>query len=877
MSDNYGLVRWETLHNIGEALREKLATNQLFYPSEMAGAINNISGGGMFAEPVVLSLMDFKANSYDNRYWDNSIIDMEVTNNIPYNQTGFVNYGDISWKGFSPDEVILYKYEGLQNRLLVNNVNFCGYTNNSLYTGDTNNIIYANGNLYEVQEYDWTISTSRGSLLYYGPNIYNNNNFCWFDLGYLNNIGTPYQNNNDLYVHKAGPILGLGVSNEWNEGQVSILDMRELFVYCNNLTNTYSGNYTTSMYNTYYYCYGLSTAKCGPRVTDMYNTYYSCGSLTQAAVGNNVARMYNTYAYCYNLQQAVIGKNTLLMDGAYYSCGNIRSIIGDASSLINGNNAFASCTNLQNTIPMPNLIYGMNMFTTCYNLKEFPYTPNLENGYNMYNCWQYESNSVFTTENVQNYLNNCPNLKDMSQMFNFGPNLDLTALNFPPNVISINYLLVNIGVGGWNDDMQEFHPYSTATDCEYPDSIRYICGTFYNSNTLLNAYCGNNVFSMNFAYNNCVNLINAACSDSVVYMDNTYRNCINLTHAACGNNVMFMNWTYGNCYNLTDAVCSDSVLSMDYTYYNCANLINAACGNNVSSMNGTYGNCFNLINAVCGDNVQYMESTYYNCINLKNTVIGNNVIYLNSTFYNCRSLTETAIIPDKVVNANHAYALCDNITDAIINIDAANLTTTGYGVINSLNTSLCGVFSGCSNLKNVTIDDNVPALYMTFSSCNNLETVNLPNNLQYMAYCFRLCYNLSGDFTIPDKVSNMYDAFNQCNKWNAIYINSNGINNFYYGSYRNAFLSNPRYEFNQTTSVIEYIPQVLVIGNYEFYKNFGNMSNNYCRFGNFIRSGWGFTNEVFDTPRQVIVNNITYNVVRATYNNTYNRYVYCCE
>lgn len=890
----YGLIDYNTLNNIAKAIRYKANSNAQYYPRDFATAINTIkTGGGGFNEPVITTLYKFRPLDYYGNF-NNAMINFremaifETTNNIPYSEPSFVNFGSENYPELSPAEVTFYKYFSSNYKITITpESNFIGYINIPLY-GDwsNNNPVYANGVETYAKTGDVVVESGGGILFRWDGSTWKN---LHITRSRLNNL---WSENNNVYGTAVGYVYGLGVDNSWNGQDISVLDLSSIFSFSMNnyvLPEAYCGKYTRSMYYAYHNCYqAWFRPVCGNLVDNLSHAYHNCGYLSGPAVcGPNVTDMSYAYYACNygSLNQGAIGSKVTNISYAYYYDGNIRTITGDANNVIDGSGAFYECNNMI-SYPrnMYSLINGNNMFVNAAKIGYFPNCPNLVDGACMFRSGDYgRNNSFWNLSDIENYIFNLPNLRKMGRMFSFGANPS------GPNILNLNYPSWVEDISYMYSDNSNYHEYDETnntyvlkswfnnTEPICPDTVKYINGIYESTNVIGNAACGNNVLFMDNAYTWCSNLTGAACGPNVIGMNYAYTWCSNLTGEAacgdnviyfnyaytgtkvqtanCGNNVIFMQNTYTGCNYLTgDAACGPNVRYMPWAYDNCLNLNgNAACGDNVINMLRAYNNCTNLVNAACGNNVTEMQYAYYNCTNLLTAVCGPNVVNMGYAYYNCQNLTDAYIGPS-VMRAESAFYNCINLQNAIVLGNFAYRSS-------STSESPSSAFYNCRNLRNVQLGETVEALPSTFRNCTNLETISLPNNITFLSHAFMDCVNLSCDIVLPcERLNYLLNAFYNCNNIQNIYIAGGNFANYAYkGVLNNAF-----YRTNYS------LRRNVVIGNYLAWVNLINIS--YNTFGYF-----GKTNETYSEPVEVNVNGITYNTVRCAYNTTYNCYIYCME
>ena len=749
MSDNYGLVKWNTLHNIGDAIRNKTGGSDLFYPSEMADAINNINDGKM-REPGMTSLMAY-GTTYHSYYDHNGIFkNFYMTNNILF--TNYIPEGvnilatEQAGSVFPCD---IFIYEGTPLMLVSENSNFLGmcyndiqndiYLNNiNVYNVYTNDINYVTPNLNDIT------ATTIGGLPYYYKWTEENQ---WENLGLSmgDTRGYLIEKNNNVYYNTYEYCYGFGYDSSFNNNEFSFIDMSYMFntgILYNYRGDAFCGNYTRYMTETYKSCGapGIKTAVCGPNVISMRDTYRYCYNLVgSAACGDNVIDMANAYDSCSNLTTAVIGNKVENLSCAYngcsnligdiiipssvkdlsrtfYNCGNLNSISGNTFNVEklsggfidpgNRNNVYIDWDNfnwnslkevdeslygenqfLINVNGFPSLISAYNMFYNCQNLVNIDLETNkLSNIRSMfYNCINLSQESY---NNIINSIDNY-NFYDGYQAFYNCSNIhDVYIKNCFANLyIQDMYLGIPIENVYWDEGIAGF-------------------GSVLANTNISQVYCPDSIINGFYMYDNCQNITTALCGNNVINMFHMYNGCRNITEAVCGPNVIDMSYAYSYCYNLTNAACGDNVTTMYQTYRSCNNLINAVCGNNVISMTGTYEYCYNLVNPVCGDNVIEMYSTYHGCNNLINAVCGNNVTSMSYTYNSCSNLSHAAIGPN-VTHIYGTYRYCNNLIDDI-ELNLSQIEAFSY------------CFEECYKVKNILLKGD----HLNYSSQTNAFALN---------------------------------------------------------------------------------------------------------------------------------------------------------
>lgn len=125
-------------------------------------------------------------------------------------------------------------------------------------------------------------------------------------------------------------------------------------------------------------------------------------------------------------------------------------------------------------------------------------------------------------------------------------------------------------------------------------------------------------------------------------------------------------------------------------------------------------------------------------------------------------------------------------------------------------TTICqSAFSGCSNLREVTLPQSLTAIqYGAFSSCSNLREINLPESLTTLAeYAFSYCTSLSS-VEIPGGVETIgSSAFRDCRALKTLTLNE-GLTNIRGSAFFRCKITDIRFPESLTT-----------INSYAFYGN----------------------------------------------------------
>lgn len=568
----YGLIDYDTLHNIAESIRYKANTNVNYYPRDFARAINGIRSGG-FDEPVFYSLQRFYNNGSDNQFITRgSLFKFEVTNEDPSNLAGYWNLGNINYEGVFDGEATFY----CRSYTLDNMATGLAY---GLYVGPD----YRNASLLCIDElfnnsliidgYCGKYTTSMRNAYSYSPWI--ENAVC----------GPKVQFMKSAYAYCSN----LKHSNVGD----SVIDMRSAFLYCINLQEGVSGNNVIYMDEAYRDCSNMHSLDIGPNVIYAINTAYQASNLLNCTGGESVIYGTNAFQRCYNLKNIEPMPNLIYGNGMFQMCRNLSQnsyydFITNATHLIMAVNMFNECNNITDAYLPNSIVYTRFMYANCHNLINAYIDDNL----NVYSDFY---GTFYGCENLVNVTGGS-NLVSLYGMFYGCRNLETPLIT--PNAINLTdaYAYTKISV----------------------------------------PYCGENTTLFGNSYKDCYYIVDAVCGDNVINMYNAYYNCSNLVNAACGNKVVEMNYTYFNCQNLTSYVIGPMVTMLYGTYCNCISLnCDAIIPENVKHIAQAFRNCNNVANVLIeNQTLNAYRYSIENCLNRTNYNVRRNIVLRYLAAYN---------------------------------------------------------------------------------------------------------------------------------------------------------------------------------------------------------------------------------------------------
>lgn len=251
-------------------------------------------------------------------------------------------------------------------------------------------------------------------------------------------------------------------------------------------------------------------------------------------------------------------------------------------------------------------------------------------------------------------------------------------------------------------------------------------------------------------FSNCKNLVSATIGNGVTSIgDGAFRYCDKLKNVTIGNGVTTIGKdAFSYCDNLSIIIIPDSVTTIDdCAFWYCKSLSNVTMGNSVTHIgHSAFGDCKNLTNITVPDSIiSISDEAFYGC-NLEYNEF-DNALYLGNNDNPCvilvkaknKNITACEINENTKFIRNYAFSGCGNlkkitIPDRVADIgDYAFEECTGLTSI-TIPDSVTSIgeraFSGCSSLKNVEMGDSVSVIGIgAFIGCNNLNYNEYDNAL----------------------------------------------------------------------------------------------------------------------------------------------------
>ena len=336
-----------------------------------------------------------------------------------------------------------------------------------------------------------------------------------------------------------------------------------------------------------------------------------------------------------------------------------------------------------------------------------------------------------------------------------------------------------------------------------------------------------NVTIMEYMFSHCSNVteldVSGFNTNNVTRMHGMFNYCKNVTELDVSgfdtSNVTDMSWMFNACSKVTEldvgGFDTRNVTNMSFMFNSCSKVteldVSGFNTSNVTEMGDMFSDCRNLteldVSGFDTSNVTDMSWMFSNCRNLTELDVSgfdtSNVTDMRGMFYNCNNVTELDISgfnTSNVTDMSWMFQNCSNLTNITIPAEVTNIGD--------------DTFFGCSNLKNIEVDENnenycdidgilfnkaktviikypagkdgntynIPTgvttiEYEAFENCNKLTNIAIPTGLTNIEdYAFYNCSNLT-NIIIPLEVTNIGNgAFFGCSNLKNIEVDENNEN-----------------------------------------------------------------------------------------------------
>lgn len=381
-----------------------------------------------------------------------------------------------------------------------------------------------------------------------------------------------------------------------------------------------------------------------------------------------------------------------------------------------GNNAFRSCSSLANiTIPSGVTSIGEYAFLYCRGLTDVT----IPNNVTSIARWAFEDcsglMSVTISDSVANIRENafrgCSGLTDLTIPGN---------ARVMPGAFSGCTAISHVKVIGSGDmDTLFYNVFESA------------------KNSLITVDIENGITGIR-GFSNCSRLTSVTIPNSVTTIGG-FDGCSNLTSINIPDNVTRIGANaFSGCSSLTSVNIPDGITSIEYGVFSgCSNLTSVNIPDNVTSIERfAFSNCIGLTAVTIPNNVTKIAGdAFEGCSGLTNVTISVNTTYIGvNAFYGCTDVSYVKVTGTGAVTptikecweASGSHTLAVDLEDGITDIAS-------------------GVFSGCSNLTDITIPDSVTSIGSSaFSGCTGLTSVTIPSSVASIgSSTFNNCISLT--------------------------------------------------------------------------------------------------------------------------------------
>lgn len=419
-----------------------------------------------------------------------------------------------------------------------------------------------------------------------------------------------------------------------------------------------------------------------------------------------------------------IYKVTAIGEAAFSVCSGLTFISIPNSVTSIGERAFINCDGLSSiAIPSSVVSIGKGAFYACENLNKV-FINDIAAWCNI-EFSDYSANPLYYAHHLYDEWNT-----------------EITELEIPSNVTSIKDNAFDRCIG--------------LASLTIPNSVKSIGkGAFLYCTELTSVVIPNSVTAIGEgAFLGCSKLPSIIIPNSVITIeDGAFSFCSELTSVIMSNSITNISMKmFEECSKLNTIDIPNNVTSIEFeAFRGCSSLENIFIPNSVKEIGGSaFMSCTSLKSINIPNNLTVIEdNVFYGCSNLSSVSIPNSVTLIGDYAFRSSGLTNLTI-PSSVSDIHtSAFADCISLSSVVLP--------------NSLSRIYGGLFSGCSNLVDITIPCSVTIIGDAAFASSGLTSITLSKNITEIEdYAFYNCGNLVS-VQIPNSVKSIgRNAFGKC-------------------------------------------------------------------------------------------------------------------